>query len=54
MPVTRSNILTNASARTSYVQGVLLLKNEFLGPTTSSLGIAGLSRPVSTWDLFVV
>lgn len=54
MAVTRRNILTNASARTSYVQGVLLLKKEFPGPTTASLGIAGPSRPVSTWDLFVV
>jgi tyrosinase len=31
-----------------------LLKNEFTGPTTVSLGIPGPSRPISTWDLFVV
>ena len=54
MAVTRSNILNNATARQSYVRGVLLLKNEFTGPTTASLGIPGPSQPVSTWDLFVV
>ena len=50
----RSNILTNARARDTYIQGVILLKNEFSGPTTASLGIPGPSRPVSTYDLFVV
>jgi len=53
MPV-RSNILTNTTARDKYIQGVKLLKIEFPGPTTSSLGIPGPSRPVSTYDLFVV
>jgi tyrosinase len=50
----RSNILTNATARDKYIQGVKLLKNEFPGPTTIDLGIAGPSQKVSTYDLFVV
>ena len=50
----RENILTSATARDKYIQGVKLLKNEFPGPTTASLGIGGLSQPVSTYDLFVV
>lgn len=54
MAITRSNILTNATARQQYVQGVTLLKNEFTGPTTAGLGISGPSKPVSTYDLFVV
>lgn len=54
MAITRPNILTNAGARQQYIQGVTLLKNEFTGPTTTSLGIAGPSRQVSTYDLFVV
>jgi tyrosinase len=32
---------------------VILLKSQFTGVTTSSLGIGGPSRPVSTWDRFV-
>ncbi len=54
MAITRSNVLTNAAARQQYTQGVTLLKTEFTGPTTTTLGIAGPSRPVSTYDLFVV
>ena len=50
---TRPNILSSASARQNYVQGVLLLKNQFTGVTTSLLGIPGPARPVSTWDRFV-
>ena len=50
----REHILTSATARDKYIQGVKLLKNEFPGPTTASLGIGGLSQPVSTYDLFVV
>ena len=50
----RANILTNPAARDAYVRGVNLLKQEFLGPTTTQLGIAGASERVSTWDLFVV
>ena len=52
MPV-RQNILANASVRQKYVQGVIALKNQFTGVTTTSLGISGPSRPVSTWDRFV-
>lgn len=54
MAVTRLNVLKNASARQKYAQGVNLLKQEFTGPTTTSLGIPGPSRQVSTYDLFVV
>src|SRR5262245_17329585 len=54
MAVTRVNILKNSGARQSYIQGVILLKNEFTGPTTAALGIPGPSRNVSTYDLFVV
>jgi tyrosinase len=54
MAAIRENILTSATARDKYVRGVKLLKNEFPGPTTSSLGVAGPSQPVSTYDLFVV
>ncbi|MGH8653949.1 MAG: tyrosinase family protein [Gammaproteobacteria bacterium] len=50
----RSNILTNATARDKYIQGVKLLKAELTGPTTTELGIPGPSRPVSTYDLFLV
>jgi tyrosinase len=50
----RANILTNAVARDKYIKGVKLLKKEFAGPTTTSLGIPGPAQPVSTYDLFVV
>src|SRR6187401_1607499 len=50
----RPNIVKDASARQKYAKGVNLLKREFTGPTTASLGIPGPSRPVSTYDLFVV
>ena len=54
MSVRRSNLLTNSEARASYARGVNLLKAEFTGPTTTSLGIPGPSRQISTYDLFVV
>lgn len=54
MAVTRRNILTNANVRAQYARGVNLLKREFTGPTTSSLGIPGPARQISTYDLFVV
>lgn len=50
----RENILTSDIARDKYIRGVKLLKNEFPGPTTTNLGMDGPSRPVSTYDLFVV
>jgi tyrosinase len=50
----RANILNNSTARNKYIQGVKLLKNEFLGTSTSDLGIAGPSKPISTYDAFVV
>lgn len=52
MPV-RRNIVTNATARQQYVQAALALKQQFTGVTTTSVGISGPSRPVSTWDRFV-
>lgn len=36
-----------------YIQGVKLLKAEFLGPSTLDLNIDGPAQPVSTYDLFV-
>jgi tyrosinase len=57
MAVVRRNILgtepANIQARDRYVQGVKLLKQEQLGPTTQDLGIPGPAVPVSTYDLFV-
>jgi tyrosinase len=52
--VTRPNLLSSAVARQKYAQGVNQLKAEFTGPTTADLGIPGPTRPVSTYDLFVV
>ena len=52
--VTRPNVVTNAAARAKYANGVKLLKAEFSGPTTTSLGIPGPSAKVSTYDLFIV
>lgn len=55
--VERKNITENASVRDSFVAGVLGLKSESSGLTTTDLGIP--SRPgvpvqdLSTWDLFV-
>jgi tyrosinase len=54
MAVTRPNILTNATALQKYAQGVMLLKQEFAGPTTNQFGIPGPNRQISTYDLFVV
>lgn len=53
MAAVRRNILTDETARKNYVQGVKLLKQERLGPTTADLGIPGPSVQVSTYDLFV-
>jgi tyrosinase len=52
--VVRSNILKDPTARDKYIDGVKLLKKDFTGPTTASLGIPGPSRQVSTYDLFVI
>lgn len=54
MAAVRRNIVTDQGARNAFVQGVLALKNEFLGTTTADIGIAGPARPVSTYDLFTV
>lgn len=53
MAAVRRNILTDETARKNYVQGVTLLKQEQLGPTTADLGIPGPPIEVSTYDLFV-
>ena len=53
MAAVRRNILTDETARKNYIQGVKLLKQEQLGPTTADLGIPGPPVPVSTYDLFV-
>ena len=49
----RRNVVTNPPARAAYVQGVLALKAEQSGPTTTQFGIPGPARKVSTYDLFV-
>jgi len=49
----RRNILTDAMSRQKFVRAAIALKAQFTGVTTVSLGIAGPSRPVSTWDRFV-
>jgi tyrosinase len=51
--VVRHNILTDAKSRNDFVNGVLALKREFLGPTTSDFGIPGAAQQVSTYDLFI-
>lgn len=53
MAVVRRNIMTDAGARTSFIDGVLALKSDFLGTTTANLGLPGTPRPVSTYDLFI-
>ena len=49
----RRNILTDTPSRQKFVKAAIALKAQFTGVTTTSLGIAGPSRPVSTWDRFV-
>lgn len=54
MAAVRRSATGSSAALDTYVQGVLALKDEFLGTTTADLGIAGPARPVSTYDLFTV
>ncbi|MBB1253740.1 tyrosinase family protein [Streptomyces sp. OF3] len=54
MTAVRHNVLTDAGARDAYARGVLLLKREVSGFTTDQFGIPGASRPVRTYDLFVI
>jgi len=54
MAAVRRNILSNPAVRDQFIQGVKLLKQEPSGSTTAQLNIPGPSRPVSTYDLFVV
>lgn len=53
MAAVRRNIVTSAAARSAFVNGVIALKNEHLGPTTADFGIPGPAQQVSTYDLFV-
>jgi tyrosinase len=53
MAAVRRNILTDETARKNYIQGIKLLKQEQLGPSTANLGIPGPPVQVSTYDLFV-
>jgi tyrosinase len=54
MASVRSNIVTDERARKSFVDGVLALKEERLGPTTADVGIGGPPRLLSTYDLFII
>lgn len=54
MAVTRRDILADKNAMKQYGDGVNALKSEFTGPTTTSLGIRGPNKKVSTYDLFVI
>ena len=54
MTVTRRNIVTDQTARDKFVAGVLALKAEFLGTSTTDLAIPGPAQQVSTYDLFTV
>jgi len=54
MAAIRRDILTDETARKNYIEGVTLLKQEFLGPTTTDLQIPGPPAQISTYDLFVV
>lgn len=55
MAIVRQNVMTNAAARGSYINGVTALKNEFpTGATTIALGVPGPKQTLSTWDLFAL
>jgi tyrosinase len=53
MAAVRRNILTDETARKNYIQGIKLLKQEQIGPTTADFRIPGTPTQVSTYDLFV-
>jgi tyrosinase len=54
MTAIRRNVLAPNGRLDQYVQGVLALKVEELGPTTQDFGLPGPTTPVSTYDLFVL
>jgi tyrosinase len=54
MAAVRRNVVTDETARKSFIDGVLALKADHLGPTTADIGISGPARPLSTYDLFIV
>lgn len=54
MAAVRRNVVIDEAARKSFIDGVLALKADQLGPTTADVGISGPARPLSTYDLFIV
>lgn len=54
----RRNIVTNAAARDAYVDGIMALKSENAGVSTTDLGIPNrpgqTAQDLSTYDLFVL
>ena len=54
MALTRKNILLDSASRDGFIKGVKLLKAEDSGKKTADFGIAGASKPVNTYDLFVI
>jgi tyrosinase len=54
MTAIRRNVLAPDGRLDQYVEAVLALKAENLGPTTADFGLAGPATPVSTYDLFVL
>lgn len=54
MAAQRKNILLDAAARDSYIDGLLALKSEASGRTTADFRISGPVQPVNTFDLFVI
>src|SRR5829696_8917273 len=55
MAVVRRNVITNPSVRAAYIRGVKLLKQEnAVSAQTTTFGIPGPAKPISTYDLFVI
>ncbi|ABD09626.1 hypothetical protein ThrDRAFT_00721 [Frankia casuarinae] len=54
MAVVRRDILLDDDARKAYIRGIKLLKHEPTTLRTNQFGIPGPSRPVRTYDLFVI
>jgi tyrosinase len=54
MAAVRRNVVTDEAARKSFVDGILALKADQLGTTTTDVGIPGPALPLSTYDLFIV
>ncbi|MGY1707504.1 tyrosinase family protein [Geodermatophilus sp. SYSU D00697] len=54
MTAVRRNVLAPEGGLEQFVEGVLALKAEQLGPTTADFGLPGPPSGVSTYDLFVL